>query len=237
MEDNLKTLLDDVEQVDIEIEGKGDIRLLMKSEIHKVVSDSKVVVAMPIYEGRRFPLDIGRRIRIFFMKQDTGVYSFIGLVVNRDIVDRIPRIHIQRVSPIRKTQRRDYYRLPVVMDAKVKIPDGIRKEKRIFKGKIEEVEEIQYKELEIVTKDISGGGLRAIANECIEPGVNVIATLNLNGRVIEVDSEIVRCIVVPDSIIRYDIGLKFNDMDEKIRSRIITFIFEKQRNLRKKGLV
>ncbi len=39
----------------------------------------------------------------------------------------------------------------------------------------------------------------------------------------EVDSTVVRCMVIPDSIIRYDLGIKFNEMDEKIRSRIITF--------------
>jgi len=237
LEDNLKTLFEGVEQVDIEIEGRGDIRLVMKSEIHQVPSQVKVIVSMPIYEGRRFPIDIGKRITLFCMKKNVGVFSFSGLVVQRDIVDNIPRLHIQRVSPVRKTQRRDYFRLPIVMDAKIKIPDGIVKEKRIFKGKIEEVEEIQYKEIEVVTKDISGGGLRGVINDQVDIGTEVKTVLNLDNRTIEVDSTVVRCMVIPDSIIRYDLGIKFNEMDEKIRSRIITFIFERQRNHMKKGLV
>ncbi len=69
MEDNLKTLFEGVEQVDIEIEGRGDIRLKMKSEIHQVPSEVKVIVSMPIYEGRRFPIDIGKRITLFCMKK------------------------------------------------------------------------------------------------------------------------------------------------------------------------
>lgn len=237
MEDNLIELLENVEQVDIEIEGRNQIRLRMKSEIHEVVSSSKVIVAMPIYEGRRFPLDIGKRILIFFNKNNEGIYSFNGLVVQRDLKNEIPVISVQRVTPVRKTQRRDYFRLDVVMDAKVLIPDGVIKEKRIFKGKIEEVEEVKYNEIDIVSKDISGGGLRAISSYKIELGTMVILVLYLDKKKIEIHSEVMRCNVMTDSIIRYDLGLKFKEMDEKTRSAVISFIFDRQRNLRKKGLI
>jgi len=237
LEDNLELLLESVERVDIEIEVTDEKFIKMKSDIHQIASNSKLILSMPIYEGKRFPLDIGKRIVLYFMKKDAGVYSFNGLVVKREIADNIPVIHIQRISPVKKQQRRDFYRLPVVTDAKLMIPDGIIKEKRIFKGKIEEFEEIKYKELKIVTKDISGGGLRAIVNEKFDTGTCVNVVLELNGKEIKVESEIVRCIKLEDSILQYDLGLRFTETNEKAKANIVAFIFEKQRKLRKKGLV
>jgi c-di-GMP-binding flagellar brake protein YcgR len=104
-------------------------------------------------------------------------------------------------------------------------------------GKLVEVEIPVYRELQVVTRDISGGGLRAMVGERFEPGMQLTVILLIENERIEVKAEVVRCQIFDETVKRYDCGLRFLEVEEKIRSRIIAFIFEKQRNLRKKGLV
>lgn len=236
MEDKLIILLASVEKVEIDLEISENKYLKLKSEINSVPNDSKLIVSMPIYEGKRYPIDLGKRVVITFMKRDSGMYTFKALIVGRTVIDNIPVIHIQRISPITKKQRRDYYRLPLVIDAVLEIPDGIIKEKRINKGKIEEFEEINYKDIKIITNDVSGGGLRAVIYEEIQLGSLVIAVLDLNGSLVRIESKVVRCRLVDDSVSHYDLGLRFTETNDSAKNKLISFIFEKQRKLRKKGM-
>lgn len=235
--ESFRSMLENVTDLELTFELEPDKRISLKSELVEIVTDTKIAITIPSFNGRRYLLDVGKRLRIYFKKEDVGVCNFYGLVVSRKLDESMPILLIQMVSQVDKNQRRDYYRLPLVTDVIFKTQIGVVKEKQINNGKIEEVEIPSYKELAVVTKDISGGGLRAMVGERFEPGSKLQVIIILDNERIVVNAEVVRCQIFDETVKRYDCGVRFLEVEEKDRSRIIAFIFEKQRNLRKKGLV
>lgn len=235
--ESFRSMLENVTDLELTLEVSPDKRISLKSELVEIVTDTKIAVTLPSYQGRRYPLEVGKRLRIYFKKEDVGVCNFYGLVVSRKLEDSTPVLFIQMVSPVDKNQRRDFYRLPLVTDVIFKIQTGVITEKQVNNGKVVEVEIPSYRELAVVTRDISGGGLRAMVGERFEPGAKFQVIIILDNEHITVDAEVVRCQIFDETVKRYDCGVRFLEVEEKDRSKIIAFIFEKQRNLRKKGLV
>ncbi len=235
--ENFRTMLQNVTDLELALEVEPDKRINLSSTLVEVVTETKIAVAIPTYNGRRFHIETGKRVRVIFKKEDVGVCNFTGLVVSHKLEGEIPLIYIQMVSNVDKNQRRDYFRLSIVTDVIFKIQTGVTTEKQVNMGKLVEVEIPVYRELQVVTRDISGGGLRAMVGERFEPGMKLTVILLIENERIEVKAEVVRCQIFDETVKRYDCGLRFLEVEEKIRSRIIAFIFEKQRNLRKKGLV
>lgn len=234
---DLRSMLKDVTVLELALETEPDKRISLKCDLVEILNAAKISVTVPAYNGRRYPLDTGKRLVVYFKKEDLGVCHFNGLVVSRQLDGEQPLLFIQMVSPVDKLQRRDYFRMPLVTDVILKIPQGVIHEKQVDMGKVLEVEKVSYRELKVVTKDISGGGLRALVGEQLELGLILKILILLENERIEVEGEIVRCQLFDAAVNRFDCGIRFRDVGEKDRSRIIAFVFEKQRNLRKKGLV
>lgn len=235
--DDLRSMLEAVTELELAAEVEPNKRISLKCTLIEIVSVAKISVSIPLYNGRRYPLEVGQKVRVYFKKEDLGVGSFSGLVVSRQLDGSIPLLFIQMVSLVDKTQRRNYFRLPLITDVILKIPTGVTIEKQVNNGKLVDVEIVNYKQTSVISKDISGGGLRALVGERMEPGQTLKVIVILEKERIEVDGEVVRCQLFDDAMRRYDCGIRFLEVEEKDRSRIIAFIFEKQRNLRKKGLV
>lgn len=235
--DDFRSMLQNIVNLELTFDLEPNKSISMKSELVEILSATKIAIAVPIYNGRRVPLEVGRRLRIFFKREDMGVCNFHGLVVSRQLDNGNPVLLVQMVSNIDKNQRRDYYRLQLVTDVIFRESMGVTLEKQVDNGKIIEVEVPAYKDHAVLTKDISGGGLRAAVGERFTLGQIITVVIPIEKDKIEVSGEIVRCQLFDEQLHRYDCGVKFLDLDEKDRSRIISFIFEKQRGLRKKGLV
>lgn len=235
--DNLRSMLENVSTLELVTEIEPGKRIGLKCELVEVITENRLVASVPIHNGRRYPLETGTRMLVFFKKEDMGVCHFHGVIISRQMADGEPVMTIQMVSQVGKNQRRDYFRLPLVTDVILRLPTGSTTEKQVNNGRITEVEVISYRELSVITKDISGGGLRTLMNERIEPGQKLRVIIPLERERVEVSAEVVRCQLFDEVLKRYDCGIRFLDVEEKDRSRIIAFIFDKQRNLRKKGLV
>jgi len=237
VENSLKSLLSTVTGLELSIESEPSRRINMKCEVVEVPTDTQIAVSMPIYNGRRVPLDLGIVVTVHFIAPEIGACKYRGEVIRRVMDPLSPLLIIEQRSPVEKNQRRNYYRMPVVMGVTLQLPNGTTKEKVVNNGKVEEIEILSFRNINIVTKDISGGGLRAVVSELIKQGTNVRVLIPLERDELELEAEIIRCEIIPDVIIRYDLGIQFGNIDEKTRNRIIAFIFDKQRNLMKKGLI
>lgn len=79
--------------------------------------------------------------------------------------------------------------------------------------------------------NISGGGLRFFASESFPPGEKLFLKtfLPTHARVINIKCEVVRSI--PNGQGGYEVAVKYVDMDETTRDKIIKYIFAKQRKL------
>ncbi|HZJ77031.1 MAG TPA: PilZ domain-containing protein [Oscillospiraceae bacterium] len=177
-----------------------------------------IYISAPIYKGKRYFLSDGQNIGIFFYR-DSAVYQFYAEVVKQADTG-IEAFIVKSTSNLCRIQRRNHYRLPVVMDV------IIEKE---LNGQIHR--------LECIAKDLSGGGIRVICNEELAEGKHIKVELCLhNENRIMVDGKVMRTIknTTTDS---YELGIKFDKISRLNEDKIYSFIFERQRLLRKMGLI
>lgn len=220
MEKKITNLLSIGDNIEVEVE-KGSSFLKMKSDVVKVISDNIVAISTPIYKGTIFPVSIGRNITIVFNKSNKGRFYFIGEVLDRKKKGNLTVLLVRKHSDIRHFQRRDFYRLSIVINISIEI---------IENG-------VTVRTVPAISKDISGGGLRLITKEKIEKHTTVKCNIHFDDEAIEAFGKIVRCDPMPDSMLKYDVGICFTSIDEKNRAKVISFVFESQRKIIKKGLV
>lgn len=237
MTENLLNTLETGHIIEIEeIAESGDVKIL-KSEILEVTADNKCLIAIPFYKGRFYPLKTGERYRFYYNKRDLGVYQFVGLILSRQIEGKEQSLTILRVSEFIKSQRRLYYRLAVLIDAVILKESGRDIDKVINQGILEQREVIRYDREPCIVKDISGGGLK-LQTSCPYPVEStLICQFTLGTDTFTLTSIVKRCFRIKDIIERYDVGVAFTALEETDRSKIIAFIFDKQRTLLKKGLI
>lgn len=86
------------------------------------------------------------------------------------------------------------------------------------------------------TSDISGGGLRAVSKHQMHVGTNLKLIFDLPGMgKVQGSGVIVREEPLQDKLF-YASGIKFTEIAEKDRDKIIKFIFKKQLERRQKGV-
>ncbi|HHY90292.1 MAG TPA: flagellar brake protein [Clostridiales bacterium] len=193
------------------------------SQVFDKIDDYILFIATPILHNQRVSISIGENLQITYVKQNVGVFGFKAKVIGKKKVsEELSYLKIERLGDIFKEQRRNFFRLEIALPIKVKTMDS----------KYEEPMEIDG-----FTKDISGGGLRFIAEKPLKLNSRVEITIHLEEESVVVQGRIVRCLLSIELNSKYDIGIMFENIDEKIRTKLIAFIFENQRKMREKGLI
>ncbi|WP_408954531.1 flagellar brake protein [Natroniella sp. ANB-PHB2] len=136
---------------------------------------------------------------------------------------------------LQRIQRRNYVRVPVTGEVKYRIV-----EYSDIKEKFKAIDRDREFSVAAIS-DISGGGLRIITENLndLEEGdfleLKVLTPLSLdivNGEVVRIRRKKVKT-----GEVKYSIGVKFLDLAEYLRDEIVEWVFSKQRELRKKGLI
>ena len=180
---------------------------------------------IPILEGNLVPIHRESRLKIYFgYKGD--LYFFNAIAKERFYKDKLALFTAERLGELKKIQRRAFYRLECMVNIKYRVFDS-------FSQPIDERGEF----LGAVTSDISGGGIKMFLKEKYDLGKLIEGILELGSRQCSFVGRIVRCLTNRDiGEIRYDVGVQFYKIDDKNREELITYIFEQQRNLLKKGM-
>ncbi|SHJ91353.1 flagellar brake protein [Paramaledivibacter caminithermalis] len=220
MDKRITDLLDIGENIEIEIE-KDDSFLNLKSNVIRVINDNIIVISNPIYKGRIYPMRIGTNINIVFNKENKGQFYYVGEIIDRKKKNNLNILFVSKHSDIRHFQRREFYRLNIVLNVDLQI---------IENGAV-------VKTIPAITKDISGGGVRLIAKSKLEKYTTVKCVIHLDNETIEAFGKVLRCDPIPDSMLKYDLGICYTAIEEKSRSKIISFVFKRQRKMIKKGLM
>ncbi|MEW9124646.1 MAG: PilZ domain-containing protein [Thermotaleaceae bacterium] len=192
------------------------------SQVLDIVDDKHIFIAAPILNNVIVPIPIGSIIRIIYFKKNMGVFSFVAKVVGRKNIEDIYYLKIQRTGNIEKTQRRNFFRLDAVLKATINVLKGNEKEGMA---------------IEALIKDISGGGAKIISKVRLEPESIIHLKIHIERGVIIAEGKVIRCIPFKHEDYPYEIGVIFENLHESIRNEIISFIFEYQRKMRKKGLI
>jgi len=192
------------------------------SELEWVEDNNIIHIAAPIYEGRVYPVLVGTEIAVSFIK-DNNFYEFTAKVIDRESKNNLAMLKVQALSNIVKIQRREFFRIDINLPVKYRVIDSVD-----MKSNEEYIETI--------TRDLSGGGLCMRLKEPIEIDKYLDCELFISNKV-KFIGKVVRLIKydVLHGPYKYEIGVSFEKIDDAVREKIISYIFQEQRKLLKKG--
>lgn len=216
-------------------DADGEAGITYVSQILDKDEDGNIIAAMPISESHIVPVEVGSVFQAYFYTSK-GIYRGRCRMSARGKEANIYIMTIQLIDDLVRYQRREYYRLTCLIDAKI-TPLTV-KEVLEYSKEFEIPEELTGEAEDCVIVDISGGGIRFISNTRYERDGYIYVEFNtatslgikqfgLMGRIVmSIKSETDNC--------KYDNRMQFKVISKEKREEIIKFIFDEQRRLRQK---
>lgn len=212
---------------------------IYKSGVFDFLSDYEIELTMPTDEGKMVMFHLGFECQFYFYTSK-GLYTCEAVITNRYKRDNFFLLSARIKTPLKKFQRREYYRLECDIDfAYYKIPNEV--------ANLETTEEIfeviadpSYIELKQLarTRDLSGGGLRFTAIEQLNAGEKVLTVIRMANDKLDhtfyLVTEIIACEPVEKAPGLWLARGRFDFKNAKEQDLIIRFVFEEDRMKRKK---
>jgi len=193
------------------------------------IGEQDIKIAIPVEKGSIVPLRLKTPVTVTVQGKD-AVYSADTFIVGR-LLTPIPILVLLKPKEFRRIQRRDYVRVEANLPVTIELSKNEEEQVVILSR----------------TCNISGGGmmLSLDLDSLEETEFSVDAVLDLNIEIPELEQpikaigRIVRCEEKksPNSGNELCLGLKFTLIEEKDRDQIISYVFKRQRELRKLGLL
>lgn len=198
------------------------------TRIEEINSDS-FVIAMPMSKG--YPVMIPRDSNFSGKLIIEGlVYQFTCTLLSKRI-HPLPIWVISLPFDIQKIQLRSFVRVAASLAIQLKV---ISSEANNPASAIVVSEQPVYS---LFTRDISGGGVQVVSKQLLKAKAKVEIVLDMPANeTIMAIGEIVRTHQPQPDIPVYWVSIKFTDIQEKDRSKIIRYIFKKQLEQRQKGV-
>lgn len=220
----------------------------IKSAIGRKVSDKKygsqvldfdgdrtAKIAMPIREGKVIPLEIDDDYNLCFFT-NSGLYQCTAQIKKRYTENRMYVMDVIFLTPLKKFQRRKFYRLDCLFPIRYRIVPKEQFEKKNEAEQDNEKDEILWEEGTI--SDLSGGGIRFHGNVECKKGdfVEIVLPLSLQSGIIPLSlyMKVVSCVHFEGSRVAYETRGEFLNINEKERETVIKYVFEEQRRRMRK---
>lgn len=220
----------------------------IKSAIGRKVSDKKygsqlldfdgdrtAKIAMPIREGKVIPLEIDDDYNLCFFT-NSGLYQCTAQIKKRYTENRMYVVDVIFLTPLKKFQRRKFYRLDCLFPIRYRIVPKEQFEKKNEAEQDNEKDEILWEEGTI--SDLSGGGIRFHGNVECKKGdfVEIVLPLSLQSGIIPLSlyMKVVSCVHFEGSRVAYETRGEFLNINEKERETVIKYVFEEQRRRMRK---
>ena len=210
-------------------------RHIYMSKVMDITSDDRIEVLMPYEKGRLVLLPVDGEYSLCFYSTK-GLFQCFCRIVDRYRSDNMYILVLDLTSELAKLQRREYYRFSCALELKSRLctpeeEDAFEKNRRYL---VDPGENLQKS----VVVDISGGGLRFVANFSYEEGNTIYCSYRLPGNANDKEYEML-CNVLKVTELESRPGLfehriQYIYIDENSREDIIHFIFEEERKIRKK---
>ncbi len=217
-----------------------------RSKVQDIMEHGYIEIEVPTEGGKSIYLPSGVRLEFLFYTRN-GMYRCLGYIKKKKKKENLFLLLIERKSAWEKFQRREYYRHECLMEI------------LYYPVLKEEIQQVPIEELKsyhrmlypqeiprnAIAVDISGGGIRIVANRPGERGDYIVISMGLDSRGIddymEVLGEVLFCQKLEnkpgdkkDNQKKYEYRIQFA-IDSKERERIIKYIFEQERKYRQKG--
>lgn len=184
---------------------------------------NQMEVHVPFYEGEIYPVHAGVLMDVIFSKE-SDTFAFKAQALSREVQNGIPILVISPVSAIEKKERRSFFRMNCALEAEYRIVEMLP---------VDEIEQEPF--MKTVTRDISGGGACLVTESKLKGGTMIEAYLKLD-RKIRFMGIVARSFEVREKgKIFYATGIEFKFIENRDRERIISYVFETQRERLKKN--
>lgn len=206
-----------------------------KSQIVDIIDENIIKLVMPIEGGNIVLLPLQGIFDIFFYT-NSGLYQSKGTVIERLKENNLFVFLFELTQPIKKNQRREFYRFNCIIDMKyAKVTD--LESKMILPEVIEESRGSEIKWNEAFIVDISGGGIRFTSEDDFTKGSFIVANFNLmiNHRMKQF-STIIKVVATEKILNRsgqYESRGKYISLRKDETEEIVRYIFEEERKSRK----
>ncbi|MBU8850896.1 flagellar brake domain-containing protein [Bacillus sp. FJAT-26377] len=168
----------------------------------------------------------GTKLLATFIGYDQNVYTFPTEVTGREIKGMpVVKLFYPGDKKLKSIQRRNFFRVPLTVKAVI------------------ESEQEQQNVMEIMTKNISAGGIAGSFHHSLlfNEKDSVVVRLSLPNRDgalqhLELKGEVVR-ITAPTSCKVGQLSIKFMDMEKQTKEMMIRYTLKCQLDLRRKGLL
>ena len=233
------------DEVDIMIFANNNQSLTLSSFVYEVKNSEEIILSNPIREGVLYPMEKSYTYYFRFFLENSGMYLFKGKMMERIKYDSLPSVVIRLESDIKRIQRRKFYRVNLMSKGHFLIEKRLSddeitlmKERMAKKYKNDSnfiIDEVVYDKFAFDTKDISGGGMRIYTNHEYVEGEILAGELKISDTWVKFKGELVRIEKKDNN--RFEVGIKFLELDASTQSKIVAYVFEVERNLIKKGLI
>lgn len=206
------------------------------SQVYDILEDEQIKIAMPMVEGKVIPLPLHGRYNLCFYTTG-GLYQAKAVITDRYKEDGLYILIVELASELKKFQRRQYFRLEYAMDIKFRIVTDDE-----LAAAISSESEMKYLStfgmLDGISLDISGGGIRFTSHEEVGKDSNIILSINIGiteENILGIAANIISAGKVLNRDKIYEYRAEFVGMKNSEREKLIRFIFDMERRLRKRS--
>lgn len=221
------------ELVEDKIEDKGK-RKVYQTKVSDIISEDQLELYMPMEKSKLILLPVNAEYDLYFYTQ-AGLYQCFASVKDRYKSNNQFVLLMELTSNLRKYQRREYYRLSCALEME---------SRALEEGEINALDKNNNYLLPggplktSVIADISGGGIRFVGSYAYEPDSLIYCRYNLviDG-VAKEYTLVARILTVKELENRpgvFEHRAQYVNIDTVEREEIIRFIFEEERNQRKR---
>lgn len=199
------------------------------------IKEDCIVCTMPVNKGKLIVLEVGMEIEAYFYS-GKNVYKADCVISSRGKEGNIFTMELKLETPLKKFQRREYYRLECAIEAGVTMINEDELEHFNKTGKLPE--ELEMPEEKGVIIDISGGGTRLFMNKQYEKdtvvGVKFSITTGGRKKDMNLPAKIVLSFRKSNDENIFDNRLQFINIKREDTEDIVKYVFEQQRLMRQK---
>lgn len=185
------------------------------------VAEPTVTVAAPLDNGTVVALRKGQVVSLEYWDTDPkrqGRYHARFCVERRHTQQGIPMLELTQLDMWSRIQERDHVRVDLSMQARYVLYEG---------------DSAQPSRPCMITS-LSGGGLLFVADELLSLDARILISLPLDSSIVGVSGRVVR---VQPYEAGTGYGVAFVEVDDTTRQTIIQYVFRRQLESRRKGLV
>ncbi len=205
------------------------------SRINEIQSEDRLEIMMPMEKTKLILLPVDTEYDMYIYSKN-GLYQCFVRVVDRYKSNNMYLLVVELTSNLRKNQRREYYRFSCALEMNSRTLEAAEVQAIEEQKPYSLVPGLPLKRSVIV--DISGGGIRFVADQQYEVGNMIYCCYHLfvnnERKLYEVTGKVLDVKPLENRKDVYEHRVQYVNISEDIREQIIRYIFQEERKNMKK---